>query len=118
MRRRNNSLPVASSAFGVPYLDLNRIATDVNADAIVIGSHGASWLREVLLGSVADAILRHSTRPVLVLKVDREEALADFEGAVLVVSHDPATAAYARRVLHLDKGILVEGTHAGQAATP
>jgi nucleotide-binding universal stress UspA family protein len=58
-------------AFGVPYLDLNRIAADVNADAVVIGSHGASWLREVLLGSVADAILRHGERPVLVLKVDR-----------------------------------------------
>jgi nucleotide-binding universal stress UspA family protein len=53
----------------------NRIATDVNADAIVIGSHGASWLREVLLGSVADAILRHSVRPVLVLNVDRLGAL-------------------------------------------
>ena len=50
-------------AFGVPYLDLNRIVTDVDADAVVIGSHGASWLREVLLGSVADAILRHSARP-------------------------------------------------------
>ncbi len=58
-------------AFGVPYLDLNRIATDAGAEAIVIGSHGASWLREVLLGSVADAILRHSVLPVLVLKVDR-----------------------------------------------
>ena len=34
--------------FGVPYVDLNRIAADVNANAIVIGSHGASWLREVL----------------------------------------------------------------------
>jgi nucleotide-binding universal stress UspA family protein len=63
-------------AFGVPYLDLNRIAADVNADAVVIGSHGASWLGEVLLGSVADAILRHSVRPVLVLKVDRLGGLA------------------------------------------
>jgi nucleotide-binding universal stress UspA family protein len=64
-------------AFGVPYLDLNHIATDADADAVVIGSHGASWLREVLLGSVADAILRHSVRPVLVLKVDRLGALGE-----------------------------------------
>lgn len=62
-------------AFGVPYLDLDRIAVDLNADGIVIGSHGASWLKEVMLGSVADAILRHSSRPVLVLKVDRPRAL-------------------------------------------
>jgi nucleotide-binding universal stress UspA family protein len=67
-------------AFGVPYLDLNRIATDVDADAVVIGSHGASWLREVLLGSVADAILRHSVRPVLVLKVDRLGAQGEETG--------------------------------------
>src|SRR5512139_4276076 len=62
-------------AFGVPYIDLNRIAAEAEADAVVVGSHGASWLREVLLGSVADAILRHGARPVLVLKVDRLAAL-------------------------------------------
>lgn len=58
-------------AFGVPYLDIDRIAHEEGAEAIVIGSHGQTWLSEVWLGSVADAILRHSTLPVMVVKVNR-----------------------------------------------
>lgn len=57
--------------FGVPYLDIDRIAHDERAEAIVIGSHGATWMKEIFLGSVADGILRHSTLPVLVIKVNR-----------------------------------------------
>ncbi len=77
-RLRAHGLPADwRLAFGVPYVDLNRIAEDVDADAVVVGSHGASRLKEVLLGSVADAILHHSVRPVLVLKVDRLQALAE-----------------------------------------
>lgn len=62
-------------AFGVPYLDLDRLAHEAQAEAIVIGSHGATWAKEILLGSIADGILRHSTLPVLVIKVDRLGAL-------------------------------------------
>lgn len=57
--------------FGVPYLDIDRIAHDEQVEAIVIGSHGATWMKEIFLGSVADGILRHSTLPVLMIKVNR-----------------------------------------------
>lgn len=57
--------------FGVPYFDIDRIARDEGAEAVIIGSHGKTWLREVWLGSIADGILRHSTLPVLVVKVNR-----------------------------------------------
>jgi len=58
-------------AFGVPYLDVDRLAHEARADAVVVGSHGATWVKEILLGSVADGILRRSTLPVLVIKVNR-----------------------------------------------
>lgn len=57
--------------FGVPYLDIERIAREEGAEAVVIGSHGGSWIKEVWLGSIADAILRHVTLPVMVIKVNR-----------------------------------------------
>lgn len=57
--------------FGVPYLDLERIAREEGAEAVVIGSHGGSWIKEVWLGSIAAAILRHVTLPVMVIKVNR-----------------------------------------------
>ena len=41
-----------------------------------------------------------------------------FGKTVVLVTHDPAIATYARRVLHLDKGLLVEGTHATQGVAP
>src|SRR5450756_184895 len=57
--------------FGVPYLNIERIAREEGAELVVLGSHGASWVREVWLGSIADAILRHVQLPVMVIKVNR-----------------------------------------------
>ena len=42
-------------------------ARERKADAIVIGSHGGSGLAQLLKGSVADAVTRHSEVPVLVV---------------------------------------------------
>jgi len=39
-----------------------------SADLIVIGSHGRSGLKRLMLGSVAEGVLRHSGVPVLVTK--------------------------------------------------
>lgn len=41
-------------------------AMDVDADLIVMTSHGRTGLSRAWLGSVADAVVRHSTLPVLV----------------------------------------------------
>lgn len=57
--------------FGVPYLEMERVAREEYAEVVILGSHGSSWVKEVWLGSVADAILRHVTLPVLVIKVNR-----------------------------------------------
>ncbi len=62
--------------FGIPYLDIDRIAVEEGAEAIVLGSHGASWMTEVLVGTVADGVIRHSALPVLLVKVDRLRELA------------------------------------------
>lgn len=44
-----------------------KAATDLKADIIVIGSHSRKWLENVLMGSVAEEVLRHTTIPVLVV---------------------------------------------------
>ncbi len=72
--RRVRDAGVATSwrlEFGVPYLDIERIGREERADLVVVGSHGASWIKEVWLGSIADAILRHVQLPVMVIKVNR-----------------------------------------------
>jgi len=88
--------------FGVPYLEVDRIAREEGAEAVVIGSHGGSWVKEVWLGSIADAILRHVTLPVLVIKVNRLLKLPPqecagvcdsmFDRVLLATDFSPATA--------------------------
>jgi len=40
-------------------------ATEVGADLIALSTHGRSGLRRLVLGSVAEQVLRHSRTPVL-----------------------------------------------------
>jgi nucleotide-binding universal stress UspA family protein len=42
-------------------------AQQFNADLIVIGTHGRTGLDRLLMGSVAENVVRHSTIPVLVV---------------------------------------------------
>ena len=45
-----------------------RIADENHCDLIVLGTHGRTGLSRVLLGSVAEDVIRHSRFPVLTLK--------------------------------------------------
>jgi nucleotide-binding universal stress UspA family protein len=49
-----------------------RAAKDADADLIVLGTHGLGTLRRVLIGSVADKVLRAADRPVLVVRAADE----------------------------------------------
>jgi nucleotide-binding universal stress UspA family protein len=43
-------------------------ATEVHADLVVMGTHGWTGLRRILLGSVAEAVLRQAPCPVLTVR--------------------------------------------------
>ncbi len=43
-------------------------AEQVGADLIVIATHGRTGLKQLLIGSVAERVVRHSTVPVLTLR--------------------------------------------------
>lgn len=45
------------------------LAKELNADLIVMASHGRSGLTRVLIGSVAERVLRHAPCPVLIVPV-------------------------------------------------
>ncbi|WP_178987911.1 universal stress protein [Winogradskyella schleiferi] len=60
--------------------EVNEVAQEHNADLIIMGSHGASGIKEVLVGSNTEKVVRHSDIPVLVVK--HNPILFDFEDVV------------------------------------
>ena len=53
---------------GDPGLVISDYAAEASVDLIVMPSHGHHGIRRVLLGSVAERVLRHAECPVLVLR--------------------------------------------------
>jgi nucleotide-binding universal stress UspA family protein len=50
-----------------------RIAEEIHADAIVVGSHGRTGLERLFLGSVSEHVVRHAHCPVLVVREPKED---------------------------------------------
>jgi nucleotide-binding universal stress UspA family protein len=50
---------------GEPAAEMNSMAAEVSADMIIIGTHGGSGIKHLLMGSVAESILRTADVPVL-----------------------------------------------------
>lgn len=48
-------------------------AKDVCADILVIGSHSSRWLDEILVGSVAEKILRHTSIPLYIIPTKKRK---------------------------------------------
>ena len=54
--------------FGVPLKEILKAEQKEDISMIIIGSHGKSNVEEMLLGSVAEKIVRKCKKPVLVVK--------------------------------------------------
>ncbi|MGZ3769307.1 MAG: universal stress protein [Bdellovibrio sp.] len=52
---------------GDPKKKIVEIAKEWKADFIIIGSHGRTGMNRILMGSVAENVLRHSSCPVIVV---------------------------------------------------
>ena len=53
---------------GFPHVEIINSADETNADMIVMGTHGRTGFSQVLLGSVAERVLRTSSIPVLTVR--------------------------------------------------
>lgn len=58
---------------GTPFVEIVRYAKENTIDLIVIGTHGRSALAHVLLGSVAERIVRKAPCPVLTVRPSGHE---------------------------------------------
>jgi nucleotide-binding universal stress UspA family protein len=53
---------------GIPYVEIVRAAKDRGADLVVIGTHGHTGLTHLLMGSVAERVVRTCEAPVLTVR--------------------------------------------------
>ena len=58
---------------GVPFIEIIRYARETEMDLIVMGTHGRTGLGHLLIGSVAERVVRKSPCPVLTIKHPEHE---------------------------------------------
>jgi nucleotide-binding universal stress UspA family protein len=68
--KRNNKLEVSEAllAEGDPATEIVSLAKDERCDLIVMGTHGRTGLGRLLMGSVAEQVVRKAHCPVLTIK--------------------------------------------------
>jgi nucleotide-binding universal stress UspA family protein len=57
--------------YGSPFHQIPQVAKRLRCDLIVLATHGHTGLRHVLLGSVAENVVRHAQCPVLTVRPPR-----------------------------------------------
>lgn len=68
---------------GKPYRKILEAANEINANAIVMGTHGASGMRELMVGTNAARVIRQAKCPVLTLS--RKPDKVSFEKILLPI---------------------------------
>ncbi len=56
-------------AEGVPYIEIVRQANELKADLVVIGTHGRTGVAHLLMGSVAERVVRTCDVPVMTIRL-------------------------------------------------
>jgi nucleotide-binding universal stress UspA family protein len=62
---------------GSPVEEIVDYAREKDIDLVVIGTHGRGWLAHVLLGSVAEKVVRKAPCPVLTVRLAEHEFIKD-----------------------------------------
>jgi nucleotide-binding universal stress UspA family protein len=64
---------ITTTVLGHPVMEILRYATDNKVDLIVMGTHGRGPLGHVVLGSVAERVVRKAPCPVLTVRTPERE---------------------------------------------
>jgi nucleotide-binding universal stress UspA family protein len=61
----------AHLSMGSPDTEIVKLAEDIGAGLIVMGSRGLGGIRRALIGSVSDSVVRHAHCPVMVVREEK-----------------------------------------------
>lgn len=62
---------------GYPMEEILKVANEERCDVIILGSHGKGVLTQTLLGSVSNAVLQRTRKPVFIIPLPLEESKID-----------------------------------------
>ena len=68
MLSENRARALFTVEHGEPAAAILRYAKEHHADMIMLGSHGTTAIARLLVGSTAEAVLRHAPCPVVIMK--------------------------------------------------
>lgn len=93
-------------AAGLAFEEIPREASAWNADLMVMGTHGRQGLSHLLLGSVAERVIRQAPCPVLVIRATTKEPTAPlaFDRVLVPVDFGPDSVAAAKLGLAMAAG--------------
>jgi nucleotide-binding universal stress UspA family protein len=87
IRPANPSIPIHHVFLeGDPAAEIVRHAEDAGLDLIVMGTHGRTGVERLLMGSVAEKVMRAAACSVLVVKLPKGQSKADRPHAELCAS--------------------------------
>jgi nucleotide-binding universal stress UspA family protein len=85
IRPANPGIPVDHEFMeGDPATEIVNYASDANVDLIVMGTHGRTGVERLLMGSVAEKVMRDAPCSVLVVKLPKGQPKADRPSAELL----------------------------------
>jgi nucleotide-binding universal stress UspA family protein len=105
----------------LPVDGIRRLTREIKADLIVMGTHGRSGVNRLLLGSVAERLLRESDVPVLTVRGDKAAVVTPAKTILCPVNNTPAAREALLMAAHLARcfdgnvvALHVKEDHAGQ----
>ena len=57
---------------GDPSEAILKVAKEMHVDIIVMGSHSRKWLENIIMGSVTEAVLRHTSIPLFIIPTKKK----------------------------------------------
>ncbi len=97
------------------FSEVNTVAEEQGADMIVMGSHGSSGFKEMLIGSNTEKVVRNATVPVLVIK--KEQPSLTFDDIVFALDFsEESIEAYQRAIKLLES--MANNVHLVHINTP
>lgn len=85
----------------LPVDGIRRLTRELKADLVVMGTHGRSGVNRLMLGSVAERVLRESEVPVLTVRGDTAAAVTPPKNILCPVNNTPAGREALSMAMHL-----------------